>query len=88
MEPTHRFFMALPRFIDFFLIVAVLVHLTHEHGADACVATFYEFEKAAVSDSPSNLKALVAAFYETNKPVPLAICASDLPHQFEQWNRQ
>ncbi|MDA8002608.1 MAG: hypothetical protein MPL62_15115 [Alphaproteobacteria bacterium] len=73
VEPAHRFFMALPRFVGFLLIAVVLVNLTHEHGADACVATFYEFEKAAVIDSPSNLEALVAAFYETNKPVPLSV---------------
>ena len=55
------------------LLVAVLVPLVHGDDSDICVTTFYEFENAAISESPGNVDALVREFYATNKPVPLSV---------------
>ena len=54
-------------------LTAVLVPSTNGHMVEPCVATFYEFEKATVKESPGNVQALVAAFYEANRPVPLSV---------------
>lgn len=64
--------MSVPRLVGF-LLVAVLVPFPNGHVSATCVSTFNEFEKAAIKDSPGNVEALVTAFYETNKPVPLSV---------------
>ena len=55
------------------LLVTFLVCSAHGHDSDSCVTEFYEFEKATVNDNPSNVDALVKAFYKPNKPTPLSV---------------
>ena len=55
------------------LLVAILLPSACVRASGSCVATFNEFEKASIYNSPSNVEALVTAFYETNGPVPLSV---------------
>ena len=54
-------------------LTTVLVPSANGHMVEPCVATFYEFEQATVKENPGNVQALVTAFYEANRPVPLSV---------------
>ena len=40
---------------------------------DACVTSFSDFEKAAITDNASNVQSFVRAFYQTNSIFPLSV---------------
>lgn len=54
-------------------LVAVLVPSANGLMVEPCMTTFYEFEQATVKEKPGNVQALVTAFYEANRPVPLSV---------------
>ena len=40
---------------------------------ETCVASFSDFEKAAITDNANNVQALVRAFYQVNNAFPLSV---------------
>ena len=54
-------------------LAAILVPSANGHMFEPCVATFYDFEQATAKENPGNVQALVTAFYEANRPVPLSV---------------
>ena len=41
--------------------------------SETCVASFSDFEKAAITDNANNVQALVKAFYQVNSAFPLSV---------------
>ena len=41
--------------------------------SETCVASFSDFEKAAITDNANNVQALVRAFYQVNSVFPLSV---------------
>ena len=41
--------------------------------SETCVASFSDFEKAAITDNANNVQALIKAFYQVNSAFPLSV---------------
>ena len=58
------------------LFVLALVYVSSasaEMTSETCVASFSDFEKAAITDNANNVQALVRAFYQVNSVFPLSV---------------
>ena len=41
--------------------------------SETCVASFSDFEKAAITDNANNVQELIKAFYQVNSAFPLSV---------------
>ena len=58
------------------LFVLALVYVSSAGAgktSETCVASFSDFEKAAITDNANNVQALVRAFYKVNSAFPLSV---------------
>ena len=58
------------------LFVLALVYVSSASAgktSETCVASFSDFEKAAITDNANNVQALVRAFYQVNSVFPLSV---------------
>ena len=58
------------------LFVLALVYVSSASAgmtSETCVASFSDFEKAAITDNANNVQALVKAFYKVNSVFPLSV---------------
>ena len=58
------------------LFVLALVYVSSASAgmtSETCVASFSDFEKAAITDNANNVQALVKAFYKVNSAFPLSV---------------
>ena len=55
------------------VLATVPILSAHGDATKDCVTSFMALERAAILDSPSNVEALVEAFYEPNGAFPLSV---------------
>ena len=60
-------------FATLIVLTFALVSSASGKSPDACVTSFSDFEKAAITGTASNVQALVEAFYQTNSIFPLSV---------------
>ena len=57
----------------FVLALVFVSSASAEMTSETCVASFSDFEKAAITDNANNVQALVKAFYKVNSVFPLSV---------------